>query len=297
MISSSYQRYLLPSTRFDDIERDHAILQARERPDRCFFLEGEAGSVSLELLDWDSQVLGTPTARINAFFSSRSHWNRPELDKLVVEAEQELAQRRVRFASCRVGFENLDLADSLSASGWRIRDVMNIYNAPRVRHYIERSVDEEVSDICMEQIKEYTGEFSDAFRLSRIHADSRISPSLAAHFHQNLFARISEGDPAYTGICIRSMGQIAGIAVGSQDTGLASRLGRKIAYLWLIVIFERFRGSGLSTPLLAAFIDRLQGTDLIEVGTQVNNFSANHLYSKAGLRLVANAITFHKWFD
>jgi ribosomal protein S18 acetylase RimI-like enzyme len=278
------------------MERQHAALQAHESPAKCFFLENKTAACSLDFLEWDSQALKMRVARIGAFFSSNSRWYEPDVNELVAEIEDKLVQRRIGFASCRIGFENLELAKSLSACGWEIRDVMNIYNAPQGQSRSGAAANHEIISINQEEISEYIDEFSDAFRFSRIHEDPRIPPSLAAQFYRNMCAEIFQ-NPSSIAVGILHKGTLAGIAIGSHDLELSQRIGRKIAYLWQIVIFERFRGFGLSLPLLAAFTERFQDADIIEVGTQVNNLAANRLYSKAGLRLMANAITFHKWLD
>ena len=84
-------------------------------------------------------------------------------------------------------------------------------------------------------------------------------------------------------------GKLCGFIIGQTDV-----LNPKLCYLSLIAVSEDYSGKSIGKELFKAFIqDFGRHHELIEIGTQINNFSANKLYSKYNFKLVDNVITMH----
>jgi ribosomal protein S18 acetylase RimI-like enzyme len=294
VISSSYQRYLARRGISAQTQRRVAIQCVTEQPSNECLIERSDGAVWLALLEWDSQVLGVQTGRINAFFSSDEGWNAAAVAALLGEAQGWLRDRHVRFASCRVSSSDLVLCDTLLKEGWESRDTLNVYTRAPEARTPETTGEARTVDLSSSQITPFLDEFADAFRLARMHLDPRIGRERANRFYRALCTRISE-DPSGKAVGVFDEGRLAGIAIGGLDEPLHAASGLKLAYVWQIAVFREFRGRGVGSMLLKGLEDCFAQADLIEAGTQADNVSAQSMYRSRGFAHSATAVTFHKW--
>jgi GNAT superfamily N-acetyltransferase len=294
--TSNYQRYLSPGEEFGETEWSTAKQKALEDPEHNYLIELFGDAVWLELLQWDTDVLGILSARINTFFAFRDNWLREDLCQLIIKTHDFLQAKGIKFSSCRICSDDWVLADILMENGWVPRDMLNVYISPDISNN-EACCDNTETLDKVEVIRYINDEeFAGCFSSARLHRDPRIDTSLATTFYRKLFNNIlSRLDSVLVGVRLR--GQLAGMAIGAEDIALSKMVGRKISYLWQIAVFKEFRGLGLSLKLLNGFLAHMRDVDVIEIGTQFDHVPANRLYLRAGLHLTANAITFHKWFD
>jgi GNAT superfamily N-acetyltransferase len=294
MNTSNYQRYLSGEAKFSEAEWVSAKKQVLDYPDSNYIFEQSSNAIWLNLLQWDTDVLGICSARINAFFTFRDSWMREDLYPLIAKTHDFLQARGVKFSSCRVCCDDWVLADILMENGWVPRDMLNIFTSPDILN--NEAICDNVETLDRAEVSTFIDEFSGSFSRARLHRDPRIDTSLATTFYRKMFEHIlSRLDGVLVGVRLR--GQLAGMAIGAEDVALSKMIGRKISYLWQIAVFEEFRGLGLSLKLLNGFLAHMRDVDIVEIGTQFDHVPANRLYIKAGLGLSANAMTFHKWFD
>jgi GNAT superfamily N-acetyltransferase len=294
MKTSNYQHYLIEGVEFGEIEWASAKKKALECPEHNYLIELSGNGIWLELLQWDTAVLGVCSARINALFTFRDSWLREDLYPLLIKTHDFLQAKGVKFASCRICCDDWVLADILMENGWMPRDMLNIFTSSVIPN--NEVFCENVEIIGVAEASKFIDEFSGSFSYARMHRDPRIDTSLATTFYRKMFEHIlSRLDRVLVGVRLR--GQLAGMAIGAEDLALTEVIGRKISYLWQIVVFEEFRGEGLSLKLLNGFLAHMRDIDIIEIGTQFDHVPANRLYMRAGLCLSANAMTFHKWLD
>ena len=294
MKTSNYQRYLTSEAEFSEFEWISAKGQVLEHADNNYLIEQSNNAVWLEMLQWDTTVLGMCSARINAFFAFRDSWVRADLHPLIVKTHDFLKAKGVKFSSCRISCDDWVLADILMEDGWIPRDMLNIYTLPDISS--KAVFRDNVESLNRAEMNAVIDEFSGSFSHARLHRDPRIETSLATAFYRKMFESILNR-PGGVLVGVRLQEQLAGLAIGAEDVELTKMIGRKISYLWQIAVFEEFCGRGLSLKLLNGFLAHMHDVDIIEIGTQFDHVPANRLYMRAGLRLSANAMTFHKWFD
>ena len=256
--------------------------------------EFREGAVWTETLEWDSAILGIPSAKINAFFVFGNQWTDANSLSLVEDAEVMLRDMGAKFASCRICYSNRPLIDALLMNGWQLRDILAIYVAPSPPPRSSPNT-AQIVDLAPLEATNFLDHFSSSFRHARMYRDPKISQAIADHFYRRLCERVLQNASGKT-VGILSKTRVAGIAVGGFDADLKKQLNINLTYLWQITVFPEFRGMGLSAALLRGFQNRFQNADVIEIGTQIDNVPANRLYSRAGLRHSATAITLHKWF-
>ena len=94
----------------------------------------------------------------------------------------------------------------------------------------------------------------------------------------------------------RKNDKIVGFALGTEDTVLKKYINTSLGYLWLIAVDDAVAGQGIGQRLLQAFLKKISNrVQLIEVGTQMNNYKALNLYATRGLKMMSALVTMHLW--
>ena len=110
-------------------------------------------------------------------------------------------------------------------------------------------------------------------------------------------AHANSAPSTFSIVAYDSVTQELGVAVQSKYFAVGGVVPGGLGLLWLIAVRPDCAGRGLAKPLLLAFLlASRRHFDHVEIGTQSDNVPANRLYQSVGLKLVANAVTLHRWF-
>lgn len=292
MINSSYQTYLCPEPVFDRGMLDLAAARAAQLPDAHLMLESDAGAVWLELLPWDTAILEVPCARVNALFSRAGRWSTLDAMNLLDMAQRECELRAVQFVSCRITARVTALSDAFSLAGWLLRDALNVYS---VASTPQRKEPDDLAELSPADLDGRFDVFATSFQHGRIHRESRISHDRAVAFYRKLFESVSAAEDAIR-VGVRADRKLAGFAIGGVDR-LEHYLGTNVTYLWQIGVRPEYRGRGLAAALLRGFLQHCNPAFPVEMETQFDNVAASMLFARSGIKLVANAFTYHKWIS
>jgi ribosomal protein S18 acetylase RimI-like enzyme len=295
MISSGYQYYLDTGAQYDTALRRLADKEAARNPRNHAVVACDAGSVWLEVLPWDTRVLGVPCARVHALFADADNWTVEAARDLAALAAQESEARGAAFLSCRVRAGVPSLLDGLTASGWLQRDALNVYTLGASRPAaVGPPAGVEIIGLPASQLQGRYDDFATEFRYGRIHREPMIPDGRAVAFYRALFEGIV-AEPAALRLGLLTGGELVGFAIGAADQALESTLGVTFTYLWQIGVRPDFRGGTHAMALLEGFLARVPKDHVLEVETQFDNVAANRLYTRAGLLLAGNAFTYHRW--
>jgi hypothetical protein len=83
VINTSYQAYLAPAAAFDPALLAMARDRAANQPATHLLVERSRGLAWLEILPWDTAVLGVESARVHALFSAAPAWTTAEARALL----------------------------------------------------------------------------------------------------------------------------------------------------------------------------------------------------------------------
>ncbi|CAN5369642.1 hypothetical protein BH23GEM2_BH23GEM2_21360 [soil metagenome] len=293
MINSSYQAYLCSRNVFNRGIFDLATARAVETPNTHILVESDVGVAWLELLPWDTAVLGVPCGRVNALFSRAERWTTDHALSLLELAQRELVRHGTEFVSCRITADVVALSDAFSRAGWLLRDALNVHavSPQAVRRKGRR---DEVIELSPADLRGRFDEFATSFEHGRLHREPRIAHDRAVAFYRKLFESVAVADGAIR-VGVQANGELVGFAIGVVDN-LRQFLGTNVTYLWQIGVRPAYRGRGLSTTLLHEFLERCDPDFPVEMDTAFDNPAASTLGVRGGMRLVANAFTYHRWY-
>ncbi|WP_420128638.1 GNAT family N-acetyltransferase [Longimicrobium sp.] len=241
-------------------------------------------------LAWDSEVLGVPAGRC----ISPAWWGTGDADA-ALSAVAAQAARRADAAGIDLLFLRCDARDAtlprlLAGEGFWLADTLVTFALP----LDGTAVDGEIEHARAEDVPALRT-IARAFRTGHFHADPRIGReradalyvrwvenSLAGRADAFLVVRGAEGVPLGFITCRL----IAGPA-GSAPQGVIE----------LVAVDPRAQGQRVGHRLVAASLRWFAraGAASVEVGTQVDNLAAVHLYQRAGFRAAAFSHTFHRW--
>lgn len=252
-----------------------------------------------EYLSWDSEIFGVSTGRINSIFWEKEPLPE-EIEVFINALDNQLHRENMRFAFIRFNGKHRTFLSTFERLGWQVTDTLNIYTTNTMTLLQLKKVPV-ISNVIIkkplsEDIKGFFQQEKDLFSHARMYRDPCIQRHTAGIFYRKLFNHLYNKATSIT-LGMYQDNRLIGFIIGDRDEQLYRLTGYKLAYLWEIGILKEARGKGYSKVLLKAFLEKnLQSGTLVEIGTQVDNFSANGLYNSLGLSLVSQASTLHKWF-
>lgn len=291
-IASDYQAAIYKEYRLEFLAGEYSYSATNREGEVCAF-------INARFLPWDSARLGVRCGRIDLLWAE-SEQRMINLVEGLHQVVERMRQDGVQFCDCRISIPSYRLIYMVEEMGFRLTDVLNIYlstEAPLVEAAGANFRFQIVSNATLtkDQIAQAVGFGKGAFLFSRLYQDERIEIEKSHRFYQDLLETFLNDQTSYVELALDSAGKVAGFVIGRF---INAGQGVNRSCLWLIAIDPVLRGKGLGRTLLASFLTGMHKRyDSVEIGTQVNNLSANALYCHAGLRLVANVASFHRWFS
>jgi len=253
----------------------------------------------VEELDWDTDCFGFKVARVASLFGQDVESKTRLLERIKADARAV----GVRLLTCRVAYRNFTSLHALEAIGFRMADAMNILLWDRRWGQQQRGHDRNADGIVVRELEPRDDETRQALRglsgtafsTGRVANDPAFSPAQVARFYERL-CESSLNDRRALILVAWMDGRPAGFVLGDEDDEIKRNLGVSLGCLTLIAVDEASAGRGVGRALVRAFLQRMQSrVELVEVGTQIDNYPALNLYTGLGLKLVSSLVTFHLW--
>lgn len=302
--SNNYQEYLISHVQgFEEykVERIKDFLDNDE--DKGIFCITDDGTISslgtIEYLEWDSNHFGFKVAKIDNLYSSFDYVESlPPKRELLTEIVQFAKDKGIKLLTCRVDTSDLSTVHLLEAFGFKIVDILVIFLCDVQEHISngrEGNKEIKIESFRHSHLANIKRIASQSFLNSRLYSDKNIPKPKADAFYEKLVESFVEQN-GNTVLVARMGNRIAGFVVGVKDEKLSRYLSKDLGYLWLIAVAENFTGRGVGSVLIREFLDAFsRKVCLIEIGTQINNYTALRLYQRNNFKVVSSLITFHKW--
>lgn len=241
--------------------------------------DGAFGVLQLEMLAFDSELLGAPVARMTVL-------DAPDLagfNALLDASRAECVRRGVRHVVRRLPVGAFVETWGLSRAGYQLVDVSVLFerdsDAPSAR-------DASIRLVGAGEAEPLAARFAEAFTLTRFAVDPFFSKEAAAELHRRWILNSCAGR-ADAVLVADAGGVLAGFVTCRVDHG------SKTGNIELIAVDAAQRGAGTGRKLVAAALDWFRGrTERVQVRTQLNNLIATRLYQASGFQLKLGELTY-----
>jgi dTDP-4-amino-4,6-dideoxy-D-galactose acyltransferase len=252
-------------------------------------IETPAGAAAWRTLEWDTEQLGIPAARLDLLEASGSYADaRAHKRELLTAVLEQCRERGIRHLSARVDTGDVATIPALEEAGFELIDGIQTFRlrihgnllpaAPGTRLFEPGDLPE-VLEIGRT-----------AFCFDRFHADSALPPAVADRVNENWTRNCCLGIAADAVVVAQEEGRVASYVTCRADP----QAGYGIIVLVATAEWARGRGAArrASTAALHWFAER--DLEAVEVGTQFRNIPAARLYESLGFRLTRTSLTFRK---
>jgi len=253
--------------------------------------------MQLELLPWDTQVLGFPVARIGYWIDRLGDAeNLERREELLTYVVEEARRQGVRYLFTRVPAGDVCAIHALERNGFRLVDGLLTFGVDAHKEPAPAEAGEELScDVfAPEDLPALRKMAADSFSIDRFHNDPAIGREKAAE----VYRRWTENSCAGYADCVlvARAREAVGFVALKTDRCSQPHLGVSVGVITLVATSREHRRKGVARRLTIAAHNwfRAAGCDWIEVGTQVANINACRVYQNAGFRLVASSLTFRQ---
>lgn len=255
------------------------------------------GVAAWRSLSWDTEQLGIRTARIEALVAAGSHDQKfTEYARLLSEVLDACKSSRVGYLTARVDAGDVACIHSLERFGFYLIDSIQTFSLD-----LNAALPPVPASLCVRSFED--GDVDDIVEIARtsyvcdrFHADPAISTETADAIHEAWLRNSCKGvacDQVIVGVDEQG---VASYVTCKLDRAQMEATGLLVGTIVMVATAERARGKGwaLATTLGALEWFKQQGTQVVEVGTQLRNVGAASLYQKAGFRPTAATFTFRK---
>jgi GNAT superfamily N-acetyltransferase len=256
--------------------------------------DGTLGGVSLTELNWDSEQLGIPAARLDFLVSGQ------EAESNVKGAllEASLSRSSALHVTARVDSRDLSTIHVLEQHGFITVDAILTFAKQSIPGPVELQTDSLQIRLATSGDAEAAGDLArTAFVYDRFHADPAIPSSVANKLHQDWVRNSCTGKAADAVLLACDHGRLAGFVTCKIQRDSKEMLGKSVGTIVLVATALEFRGRGvarLTTMASLAWFHSV-GVDIVEVGTQLRNLPAARLYQRCGFELVGSTCSFRKF--
>jgi hypothetical protein len=259
-----------------------------------------AGLISLEKLDWDTNLFGFPVAKINHLLSAKEYSESFEVKrKLISSLVKRCCRNLLLHVSVRVNKEDLTSIHALESKSFRLMDVLVTYSFD----FRKQSIDDllipnqirkyKPDEIAMlsEIAQECFGESNVA--TDRFHADSTLPRERSDLLYVKWLVNSSQ-DPDSEILVAEMEGKPVGFNICSIGKKAAEKLGFRLGNIALTAVKPSERGRLIATSLLRAslvwFTDKV---DVVETGGQVSNYAIQRAWARVGFKITRSQCTLH----
>lgn len=276
------------------------LQQAQQNGARIYFRR--AGSqlealMQLDLLPWDTQVLGFPVARIGCWIDRLDDaGNLEHREGLLTNVVDEARHLGVRYLFTRAPAADVCAIHALEGNGFRLVDGLLTFGVDTRKEPAREETTQDLSCgiFAPGDLPALRKIAADSFSIGRFHGDPAIGRKKA----EEVYRRWTENSCAGYADCVLVVRatEAVGFVALKIDRCSKPHLGLSVGVITLVATSHEHRRKGVARRLTIAARNwfRDAGCDWVEVGTQVANIDACRLYQNAGFELVGSSLTFRR---
>jgi len=258
------------------------------------------GFANYSFLDWDSEQLGMPAARIDHLiahgtYQEQQHIKTNLIEQLIADAQAQGAWH----LSVRVDSSDLSSLHVLETAGFITVDSILSY-AMKIKCYEPPKIETDFEiRLATHEDAETTAELArQAYKHDRFHSDPFISKERANELHANWLRNSCSGRAADVVIIAEDESGLLGFVTCNLQRDTEKAFGQLLGTIVLVATAPNARGRGVGYATTFAALEwfRSQGCGVVEVGTQLRNIPASRLYQKCGFSLVGSSVTLRRLF-
>lgn len=257
------------------------------------------GLLSWSETSWDSQRLGIKMARINQLIVQMATSNTYLIKKLLSSIIERCKVKKIKYLFHRLDIDDLLTLQILEKLGFELQDVIvNFCFKLRVsKNSLLKSNFAIIRPYRSEDLSSLREIARTSFIYDRFHSDPRLNKKRSDQLHA---AWISNACQRLADIVLvaKLKRKVVGFVSCKVDKLSKRYLPISFGYVDLIAVDRDVRGQGIGEALMRKALDWFSDkVDIIEVGTQVRNYPALHLYQKLGFEIVSANFSLRKWFS
>lgn len=244
---------------------------------------------------WDSQQLGIKMARINRIICQNSSVTRKLLDSVVKKCRL----KNIKYLFYRLNADDLSTLSILKEAGFQVQDVI-VKLCFDVRSL--RGVSGKNNFILIRSAKSKDLPLlrkiaRTSFIYDRFHSDSKLSKKRSDELHAAWISNSFRG-LADIVLVAELNKKVVGFITCKVDKLSKRKLPLSFGVIDLVAVGKNVQGRGIGQVLVSGALDWFRDkVDIVEVGTQVTNYTALHLYQKVGFKIILASFSLRKWFS
>ncbi len=260
------------------------------------------GMACLAPLDWDSQQLDLPAARLEHFiFREEAASVQTNRELLLEKVTQVCLETGVRYLVARQDAADIHGLQALENGGFTIVDglltfmkCLNQDDSTKFQH-----AGFEIRAARVDDLEALSSITRRAFVYDRYHADPFIPDRVADNLHETWLRNSVQGRAADIVLLVEAQEEVLGFVTCKLDPDTPKTLGSLIGSIILVATADHARGRGIARALTQAALGWFgdQGADVAAVGTQLQNLPAARLYQSCGFSLAGSSLTLRKLIE
>ena len=283
---------------FTLIKKEDIILVIKEK-------EKILGASVIVDLPWDSNIFGIKMAKISFILPEENLTNPMNIiNQLLLNILSLGKEKNIKHLSCQINPHEFSLIHALEINGFKLMDTIVIHSISlKGKIFKSEKIDlkyviREANQRDWPAMQELAGTafFTSNIFLSRFYVDSLLKKN-TSKLYKEWLSNSFKGEQAD----IVFVADIDGKAVGFITCRLLNRklteiLNKKIGIIPLNAVSSKFRGQGIYTQLLKHSLNwfKKQGTDFVEIKTQIISLPVQWAWQKLEGKLVSSYHSFHK---
>ena len=250
------------------------------------------------MLPWDSEQIGLPAARLDYLVAIGTYPEQCQVKQALLDAVLEHGvEHSIKHLSVRLDASDLSSLHVLEQAGFITVDglltfALDLGNVP----FAEPSGDINIRLATLADSEATADLARQVYIYDRFHSDPATPPRRADELHAAWLRNSCAGKVADAVVLAENHQGLLGFVTCKLQRDTKAHLGKLIGTIVLIATAERARRRGIARAATLAALAwfRQQGTDIVEVGTQLRNIPASRLYESCGFRLVGSNVSLRK---
>ncbi|MBF0103941.1 MAG: GNAT family N-acetyltransferase [Deltaproteobacteria bacterium] len=246
---------------------------------------------------WDRRTFGFRVASVADICGTET----ATIAALLAHIVRMAKKQGIKLLTVRISDNNKDLLSLLQGHGFKVVDTLNILiatpNMPALKgtQSVRGIVFTAAQRLSSGDVSKTAAFARDAFVTGRIYNDTRMTERLKTRFYKRL-VESHLNNPQTCKVIAKHKGVPVGVICCERDRALSQGPGLKFGYLNIIAVHPKYQDKKVAHSLFKVFFKHYADDfNILEVGTQTNNYPALNFYRKMGLKFVSSLVTLHLW--
>jgi ribosomal protein S18 acetylase RimI-like enzyme len=276
----------------DSLEAGSFVLLAEEKNNVFGLLAGGKS-------EWDSKHFGIDIANIKYIFASGDYFEKRQRTKELLRYFS--AVSKFKLLMSRSHTEDIPLVHAMEDNSFQLMDTLVTY------YFDFKNRVSDFKEICrIEPLKDETPELKRIAKTSfsetsvatdHFHADHRLNKAKSDALYEKWVEEASKDQDSVV-LVAKIDDRPVGFTTGKINYQLNRCSNKKIGSLILSAVSPEYRQAHVYTSMIQAglrwFSDKV---DIVDLGTQIGNYSVQIAWQKLGFRIARSRYTWHKWID